>query len=315
MTLVKNRLDFTQNLVKTELKAVGEYRRGNNGTGQKLGKDWEGGDYLGDKSWFAAGYEYEVGWEVEPTKKKDGLVCELKGSAHGDMGFDAWIVGSTIHVVEGAVRAEANPGTNGGDARVNAHLKMFDQAVFNTDGWKLAQTFHPDDDGTFAKQIPGFKPRFDIYVGVPISGQLWGELMFGSSLDVSGKTSMECQTELPKFAVNATYMPFFGAFGLGQVGVGIAGVASAGIRASLTLIMLGLPVNVGMKTSIKNGKPKVTFGSDLGLMLATLGGRVSLYVEFLMFDEEFELFRWKGFSTTVPIMPRLEADVSLVGLK
>lgn len=318
VTLVKNRLDATKAQLEKELTAVGEYLRPRNGVGRRLGKDWEGGDYVGDKDWFAAGYEYGVGWEVAPAAKDgDGLVCELAGSAHGEMGFDAWIIGNKIPVVDGAVRAEAKRvPPNSGEARFNAHLEMMGQSLFNTDGWKSAQTFVPEPDAGFGVTVPsGIKPRFDIYVGVPISGELWGELLFGSSLKLAGRASTECKANNPRFDITATYTPYFAAYGVGQVGVGIAGVASAGIRATLTLIQLGLPADLGMHAAMKKGKPTVSFASELGLSLATLAGRVSLYIEFLMFDEEFELFRWKGFSTRVPLMPRLTADVTLVGLK
>jgi hypothetical protein len=314
--VVQKRLDATRDRVEKELKAVSKYLRPRTAKGQPLGKDWEGGDFLGDKNWFAAGYEYGLGWNVSPAEKTgDGRVCKVEGAAHGEMGFDAWIVGNKIPVVDGAVRAEAKAG-NGGEARFNAHLEMMGQSVFNTDGWKLAQTFEPTDRTGWAVKIPpGLKPRFDIYVGVPVSGQMWGELMFGSTLALGGAGPNGCDPDSPRLAVGARYAPFFGAFGVGQVGVGIAGIASAGIRASLTLVMLGMPAEVDMQAHVKSGKPVVSFGSELGLMLATLAGRVSLYVEFLMFDEEFELFRWKGWSTQVPLMPRLTADVSLVGLK
>lgn len=316
VTRVKARLDETKQRIEQELKAVSMYLRGHDERGQRLGKDWDGGDYVGDKDWFAAGYDYGVGWDVMPAQKtNNGLVCKLEGSAHGEMGFDAWIVGSKIPVVDGSVWAEAKI-NNGGEGRFNAHLEMMGQSVFNTDGWDVAHTFEPADDMGYAIKVPpGLKPRFDIYVGVPISGQMWGELLFGSTLELGAASPEGCDPANPRFAVGAQYTPVFGAFGLGQVGVGIAGIASAGIRASLTLIMLGLPASVDMQAVVKNGTPKVSFGSGLDLMLVTLAGRVSLYVEFLMFDEEFELFRWKGFKTAVPLMPRLTADVSFTGLK
>lgn len=318
VTVVKTRLDAMRTLIEEQLKALGPYRRTRTDKGQPLGKTWEGGDYAGDKDWFAAGYDWEVGWDVAPLEKKDGAVCKLEGSAHGEVGFDAWIVGGKIPVVQGSVWAEAKAldGDNAGKARFNAHLEMMGQSLFNTNGWKLAQTFQPDDEVGWAVKVPpGLKPRFDIYVGVPISGQMWGELMFGSTLGLGGAGPTSCSTGSPQFAVAAQYTPFFGAFGVGQVGVGIAGVASAGIRASLTLIMLGMPAELDMQVAVKDGSPTLSFSTELGLFLATLGGRVSLYVEFLMFDEEFELFRWKGFFTKVPLMPKLSADLSLVGLR
>lgn len=317
VTIVKKRLDATKRKREEELKGVSQFILPRTGKGQPLGKDWNGGELSGDKDWFAAGYDYSVGWEVGPAKTENDIVCQVEGSAHGDMSFDAWIIGGKISVVDGAVRAEAKP-ANGGTARFNAHLEMMGQSVFNTDGWKTAQTFQPGDDVGFGVQVPsGLKPRFDIYVGVPISGQMWGELLFGSALGLSGSVSSACNSEIsnPKFGIHAKFMPFFGAFGIGKVGVGIAGVASAGVRASLTLLMLGLPLDIGMTASMKDSRPTVSFASELSMFLATLSGRVSLYVEFLMFEEEFELFRWKGFSTEVPLMPKLTASVSFGALK
>jgi hypothetical protein len=320
VTAVKTRLDVTRAIVEQQLKALAPYRRTRtaNHKGRPLGKTWEGGDVSGDKNWFAAGYEWEVGWDVVPTEQKDDVVCRLEGSAHGEMAFDAYIIGGKIPVVAGSVWAEAKTlsGNDLGKARFNAHLEMMGQSVFNTDGWKAAMTYEPDEGVGFGVKVPpGLKPRFDVYVGVPVSGQMWGELLFGSTLGLGGASSEGCDKGNPQFAIEARYMPFFGAFGVGQVGVGIAGVASAGIRAAITLIMLGMPADFGMQVAVKDNSPTLSFSAELGLLLATLGGRVSLYVEFLGFDEEFELFRWKGFSTKVPLMPKLTADVQLVGLK
>jgi hypothetical protein len=308
--LEKNEEDF-----KEIWPLVKQYDRGRGTHGQRFGKDWAGGDYLGDRGWFAAGYDYDVGWNVEPTAKDGAYVCELGGSIHAKTGFDAWIAGSDpIEVVDGSVTAQSNV-DGSGNVRFKAHLEMFDQSLFSTGGWKVATTFGDPPTGSFlGVQLPEPKPRFDIYVGVPISGQLWGELLFGSELALGGKAG-DCNKTSPQFAITASYTPHFGAYGVGQVGVGIAGVASAGIRAALTLVMLGLPVEVGMRAKTKGNQQVVSFESQVSLLLETLSGRVSLYVEFLMFDEEFELFRWKGIGPAkVPLMPKLTVDVPLSGM-
>lgn len=329
---VKERLDAAKAALEEVKQLIEPYERGNTARGRKLGKDWEGGDYLGNKHLFAVGYDYDVGWQAQPQERTEsglgGFVCELSGSAHADTGFDAWIINNKVSVVDGQVAARANYDGDG-ELRFKAHLEMFDQTVFSTgrDGqgnpkWKVAQTFGDDPTAGFMIEVPSFKPRFDVYVGVPISGEMWGELMFGSGLELSGQASTSCDANNPKFGVVASYGPMFGAYGLGQVGVGIAGVASAGVRASLNLISIYLPVSFDMRTIVKdnpktNGNdptPYLRFASNLALTLSTLSGRVSLYVEFLMFDEEFELFRWKGFGpTSATLMPLLGADVPMMG--
>lgn len=314
VTEVKKRLDRNKARIEKELKTVSDYIRGNGSEGLRLGKDWEGGDYTGDPDWFAAGYDYELGWQVEPAQKSsNGNVCALSGSAHAKMAFDAWIVGNKASVVDGSVWAEAKPGLQG-DGRISAHLSMFGQSVFNSHGWKLAQTFGDDPAFDMGVVLPKPKPRFDVYVGVPISGQVWGELLFGSTLDVSAKSPTGCNDSQP-FSIVATYAPFFGAFGTGKIGVGIAGVASAGIRASLTLVMMSLPVEFAMRKSTHEGLPAIAFDSTIALALNTLSGRVSAYIEFLMVDEEFELFRWKGFKADTPLMPKLQTKVTLAALE
>lgn len=294
---------------------IKDFDRGSSSTGRTFGKDWEGGDYFGDKDWFAAGYDYALGWEVGSTGKNgDGIVCELGGQAHAETGFDAWIVGGKVQIVDGSVWAKSNVGSND-QVSFNAHLEMFDETLFSTEGWKVATTFASDPSSGFGVSLPKPKPRFDIYVGVPISGQLWGELMFGSVLTMSGKAG-SCNASKPEFAIRTSYGPFFAAYGVGQIGVGIAGLVSAGIRASLNLLMIQLPVEVEMSAKTKQNKQVLSFNSELSLLVSTLSGRVSLYIEFLLYDEEWELFRWSGIGPAkVPLMPKLAIDVPLSGMK
>jgi hypothetical protein len=299
---------------------VKEFDKGRTSSGRKFGKDWEGGDYLGDKDLFAAGYDYDVGWDVASlAKDSNGTVCKLGGSLHAGMGFDAWIVGKKVEVVDGMVRAEANH-DDSGTVRYKAHLEMFGQSVFSTasspNGWRVAQSFRPDPGAGFGITVPMPKPRFDIYVGVPVSGELWGELLFGSMLSAQGKAPTGCNPSNPEFSIGATYTPFFAAFGTGQVGVGISGIVSAGIRATLTLINVGFPVDVNFRVKTANNQQSLSFDSQVSVTVQTLSGRVSLYVEFLMFDEEFELFRWNGIGPAkAALMPKLTVDVPLAGMK
>lgn len=322
---VRARLQATKTRVEEELAEVDDYlmgRKPNNG-GQILGKDWKGGDYVGDKETFGAGYDYDVGWRVSPAKKvaddaaqDPGAVCELEGSVHGNMSFDAYLRGRKFPIVTGAVQVRSKPNQSG-NAEYKAHLKMFDISLYQSKNadWAGTQTFAAAERPFTSFDVPDVRPRFDVMVGpVPVSGQLWGELMFGSGLEVDGAASTSCDADNPKFRVKGTYIPFFAAFGNGQVGVGIAGLVSAGIRASLLLSSISTPISFGATLGQKNGGPSVNFATDLSLWLGTLGGRVSLYLEFLLYEEEFELFRWKGLKSEVPLMKR-NASVSFTGLK
>lgn len=293
--------------------------------GRALGSSWTGGDYAGDKDSFGAGYDYDVGWRVEPAKKvaadasvNPGLVCQMKGSVHGDVSFDAHLVGKKFPIVSGSVRVRSEPNDTG-DAEVDAYLKFMDVSLYESKQapWKGTQDFADRESPRRSLDVPDVKPRFDVMVGpVPVSGQVWGELSFGSAIDVGGVANnpAACDPTNLKFGVTAGYTPYFRASGVGQVGVGISGLVSAGIRAAVTLIQLATPVTFGVNMSTKGNKPSVSFDADVDLLLSTLGGRVSLYLEFLLYEEEFELFRWRGVAADANLL-ELDANVPVQVLK
>jgi hypothetical protein len=155
---------------------------------------------------------------------------------------------------------------------------------------------------------------------VPITGAAWGELMYGANLRFSTKAPSGCNPADPSFGLGAAFVPFFMANARAQVGVGISGIVSAGVRGTVNLITLGLPFTVNLQQRIKQvsgeSMPHLDFDLGLGLELASLSGRISLYLEFLFFEEEWELFRWRGVGpASVDLMPKLAASMALVGMQ
>lgn len=323
VTAVAGRLQDNKDEVEDDLTEVADYLLDDGEIGRALGKTWAGGDYIGERDAFAAGYDYDIGWRVEPAQKVPsdaeqhaGLVCKVKASVHGDMSFDAYLMGKKFEVVSGSVRVRSRPNADG-KAEVNAHLEMFDMSLYQPEGagWKGTQSFAADPVPFHQISVPDVRPRFDVMVGpVPVSGMVWGELMFGSALDVDGTAGTSCDATKLTFRAHGEYTPFFMASGLGQVGVGIAGLVSAGVRASLVLAAIGAPLKFTANNSTKEGAQSVRFDSTMDLLLSTLGGRVALYLEFLLYEEEFELFRWRGLQHQVPLM-KYVANVRARGLK
>ena len=116
------------------------------------------------------------------------------------------------------------------------------------------------------------------------------------------------------------FTPQLGLDGRAQVGVGIAGLLSVGIRGALNLVTVGVPVTNELVTTIKNiekfdAVPSLAFTTKIGLSLATLSGWLSLYLEFLFIEEEFEILRWNGISTVIDLMPPVTANLRIGGMK
>ncbi|MEM6995093.1 MAG: hypothetical protein AAF721_31560 [Myxococcota bacterium] len=271
-------------------------------------------DHFGDKSLMGAGYDYTLGWDVGAIKSPDSDVCSLGGGARGAFGVDGWLIGAKFEVVDALARADF--GRNGTlDGSAKAHMRVFSIDVFDPVDAKFSSAWsEPLFSG--GVQIPmAYKPSFYMMAGpVPISGSVWGEFAYGADLRVGGnsKTSKgpggECNTDQVAFGVTAAFVPYVGLNAKAQVGVGIAGLLSAGIRGMINLVTIGVPVTTALTTKIstdRNGsRVDLAFDLDVRLSVETLSGYISVYVEFLMFEEEFVLFRWNGVGP---------ASVSLLG--
>jgi hypothetical protein len=280
---------------------------------------WGDADQIGDKNLFAIGYSYDLGWDAGLTGAvPSGQVCEVAGDVHAGIDFSAWIAGSKKTVIDVALAAKVENAA----AKRKIHLKLLGQQVYpgaatGEDGWSGftgGTTWNPTNvQFETVTPIPSPPPRFDIYVGVPISGELWGELLYGVDTQLEGKAGT-CDN--PGLAIGGELKPFFIASGRGQVGVGISGIVSAGVRASLNLLTIDLPFDLRMTGRVDApDNHRLVFDSRLQMLFGTLSGYLAAYIEFLGWSEEWEFFRWKGFGPArLDLMPNLETDVPLTAL-
>lgn len=286
-------------------KTLMPYAQGTVTHGKQFGKGWSDADHFGDKDWLAAGYDYDLGWGVAPVASKNKDVCELGGQARGGFGVDGWFMGGKFPIVDGLASAEYNQGGSK-QTKIHAHLQVFDFNVFDP----VDETFN----GAWGKplvqdgiDIPsGYKPSFTVWAGpVPITGAVWGEFFYGARFDVAlvAGTNPNCDMQAVKLGATAIFTPQLGLNAKAQVGIGISGLLSAGIRGLVNLVTVGVPVTVTLSTTIKNisesAQLMLGFDLDVGLSLSTLSGWLAVYVEFLMFEEEFIFFEWNGVGPTV----------------
>jgi len=304
-------------------KTLMPYNQGTVKHGRHFGKGWADADHFGDKGWLAAGYDYDLGWGVHPVASKNKDVCELGGQARGGFGVDGWFMGGKFPIVDGLATAEYNQGGSK-QTKVHAHLEVFKKNVFDpvdetfTGAWgePLVQ------DGV---DIPsGYKPSFTVWAGpIPITGAVWGEFFYGARFDIAllAQTNPNCDMQAVKLGATAIFTPQLGLNAKAQVGIGISGLLSAGIRGLVNLVTVGVPVTVTLSTTIKNisesAQLMLGFDLDVGLSLSTLSGWLAVYVEFLMFEEEFIFFEWNGVGpTTISLLGKpLEVDLPIFRMK
>lgn len=321
---VEDFIALMQKKVAEARKALTPYAKPD---GKSFGAGWDEHEREGDRDWFAAEYKYGLGWEVQGTKtsQADGRVCELGGRFWAGGSFNAYMLGSDpIAVVDARLGGSVNKSGNH-KGLLSSHLRVLGQDLYAPLANETVIGVFEEEAAAYGTQLPPgppiARPSFTVMAGpVPITGAAWGELLYGTSLRFGAKAPSGCNSADPSFGLNAAFVPFFAANARAQVGVGITGIVSAGIRGTLNLLTIGLPFTVNLQQRLKQvsgeSLPHLDFDLDLALELASLAGRMSLYLEFLLYEEEWELFRWRGVGpASVDLMPKLTVSMPLLGMQ
>ncbi len=321
---VEKQIRDLEKLVGTARQELKPYEKSENSHGLVFKQSSSMIEDYGQKKWFGAHASYDVGWDVAAAATaaaKDGVakVCELKGGLHGDIDMHASIANKKFALIDGNVQVQINQSNASHEARFKSHLVLKGEQVYQTGNgsspsWIASQVLESrepiwgerSDSASFTYWIAG---------AVPVTGAMWGELVVAFEIAASGTSPTSCDTASTAFETKGEFGPTMYAFGVGQVGLGVADLVSAGLRSTVNLVQLELPLKVGMKVAMLSSQPTLKFDSSITLRLRTLSGRLSLYLQFLLYDEEWELFRWSGIGPAeVQLMPRLTAKMPMLGM-
>jgi len=299
-----------------------------------FGQDYQSGSTAGDKDTFAASYDYDAGWQLEPNALVPGTtkVCQLSARAWGAFHADAWILKhDALRLVDAAAWIIANKASKKeplGNRKVehSAHFTLLGLQLFTPlppslpdvpklrAGWYNFQSKDPDDSGgdgqTFevnqelpqhSKQhhpdieIPEPPLSATILLGpVPVTVSAGGGISFGTKLKPSVQVPKGCEHQIKEMGVELSFTPHVGAGAFVAGGVGVPGCEVA-IRTDVNLVDLGVPVNV--RLGVENDKkdgPQLEFGVGVDGVLTSLGGKVSLEFQFIAWNELVTLFKWSG---------------------
>lgn len=274
--------------------------------GQAYGDSYDENDTWGDKDIFASGYAAGVGWEVKPVASSPkGKVCALEGHAEAKFNVNAWFFGSKQKVVNALGRIAAEKG----EAKLDAHVVALGYHLFSQkNDVTLSKAWTAS--GGKSIDVPELKPSVEIWAGpILVTGSAWGELYFGAEMSANAKANSCANDSL--FVTEASLGPTARVTAAAQVGFGISGFLSAGIRGYLDLITLGLPLGLHATANID----ELEIGGGMDLTLGSLSGRLALYVEYIIGEDEYDIIKWGGFGpTTIPIFELPTAVLPLVAM-
>ncbi len=296
------------------------YAKKSGGKVESLGKTYDESDAWGDEDFLGVDYVANVGWEITPQEHDGNAVCQLGGRADAGFGANAWVLGNKISMVSADVAASLNHKKSNALA-IGGQLRVLGQSVFNETHAQGTMVYDPDEAFGSDVSFPKPKPTWSVMAGpVPVTGSVWGEIFYGVGFRAEGKLANTCSKDSITFGMDSTSTPLFMISALGQVGVGIGGVASAGVRGMVNLITFGFPVDADLEVVLTKGntsvkRPHLTFDVGMDLLLGTLSGKLMLYIEVLFTETTFELFRWSGLKTQMPLMNPIGTELPLISWK
>ena len=317
--------------IEKVLKKIPQKMNGNQVIPGVLGEDFADAAQEGDTDSWSAGYSMNAGWELKAaefkpkTSTEPHKTCQLQGNANASFTVKITtpidgVLGDNFarlwnHAVDADVWVRANENKDQ-RVRYESHLLIADQEIFaDPKPYDKYKKFANGATGssfslnkTFEKPLventrKTTKLTLTVWAGpIPITGSVWAELSYGVDAIAKGEMGSGCNADMTKFEAKAGFEPYFNLSGAMSLGVGIGGIVSAGIRGYLTLIQAKLPIVARTWLNGSGASRKLNFGVDAALDLSSLGGRLALYVEFLFYEEEWELVHWRGVHTSIPIL-------------
>jgi hypothetical protein len=140
-----------------------------------------------------------------------------------------------------------------------------------------------------------------VVLAVPVTVKAGLTGHFGVDINLKAGLIRDCvgAPDQMNIGVDSKVKPFVDLDAYLSAGIGWSGL-SAGIKGEVNLLEVELPfnANAGLKFEGTNTGADLFLvaKSDLNLVLRTLGGKVSVYVEYIFDSSEKEIFSWNGYS-------------------
>ncbi len=258
------------------------------------------GDYTrlgGDM--FGTQVSYGAGWSVFNFAGPGTRISDAQGQAYGYFDASASVLGAEKSIVSANASAYSQ-GEN--ELVLHRYFNVLDIYVYQpadehqTLDWSFALDPTPRWDGTL------FGASMWISVcGVPVklSAGVAGLVELNGGLHVGVQRDHELDTI--GLSVDGVLRPVAQVDGFASAAASI-GVITVGIKAAVTIVRAELPLTTNVRLATDSyGQVLLTVSAKLELVLRTLDGRVSAFVDYWLDDAEVTLFEWQGLSDTTTL--------------
>jgi len=281
------------------------------------GQSFSGGDELGDRAWFSAGYAWIAAWRVSVPEGAIGL-CGIDAIANADLDGYVYVGGNYRQALDGGVLGLAR---SGAAAR---YLRVAGVSVWN-DAW---QTYAGSaiDNIDYQYNLVFAPQRYEQVQEADFSAPVFGIAGFSVdlTLGVTGRVGLDVQGELKASVasltdcgpgldvqIGAAVRPFAALDGFATLGLDLL-LVEFGVGGELNVVTVALPFSAAVSITTPGVLEAVT--ADVGvnvsaqLELAALSGRVYVYADTFWDRYESTVFSWPGYTWNIPLLQKTYAQ-------
>jgi hypothetical protein len=275
---------------------------------------------IGSKD-FGVKYKYDVGWKLANLDNKNVRICASEVDLNADFDVDAQIFGLKKNLVSSHSYLRTDEAPAGKQVSYQASLEILGAELLGQPRKKSVTI--PMSGGSVSfpvlserlverRTLMESKAYFSIGpIPVSISAGAAGEV--GVELSLNGEMEYACANpsqnpsgmnpnDVLRLGASGGARPYAALNAFATAAVDIV-IASAGVRADLTLLNLSVPFTVAVTAGIDpQSTPNVNAKTSMKLVLETLSGRISVFIDTLfgnVLDET--IFTWSG--------PRVEKTI------
>ncbi len=259
---------------------------------------------------FNVKYDYHFAWGITDFDQKDPndpsktLFCKSNLRGGGTFNASGTVFGKTKEAVDFDVWAYTKTEDDNKDyIHEELSMRILGKDLFTPINAKqqATYTFVKSPSIKLGKNGDGYSMTKNfVILAVPVTVKAGMTGNFGVDINLKGGLIRDCEgaPDQMNIGVDSKVKPFVDLDAYLSAGVGWSGL-SAGVKGEVNLLEVELPfnANAGLKMQATNTGADLFLvaKSDLNLVLRTLGGKVSVYVEYIFDSSEKEIFSWNGY--------------------
>lgn len=211
-----------------------------------VGERMNDGDEWGDRSWFAAGYSYDAGWQLAAERQSGtNRICKLKGNAYAQANANAWALGQQLSIFDS--RHKLSVRESGDTISFHSHLRILGEDVYSpVDYSATAPSYTPLDKSTTKTLAQRTYTKWITIAAVPVKLQAKAEIKAGAEIKAKAVAASGCNPDNLAYDASITARPWVDFHVVPEASAGI-GLIQAGARGDIQLIELSAPASGGVK--------------------------------------------------------------------